>query len=98
MTIRPGKRQIAGRDFQGANEVRYIRRRAAEDDGRWVTEGPLALFSTETGDSGCSNRKITWLHRRRGMAFRDAFVYTDKATSRIVPIFGYPVRRIAEWS
>src|SRR5215472_18184947 len=46
-----GKRHIAGKDFQLAEEIRYIQRRAAEYDGRWVTIGPLALFSTETGDA-----------------------------------------------
>jgi hypothetical protein len=30
---------------------KYIQRRAAEHDGRFVTIGPLALFSTETGDA-----------------------------------------------
>ena len=46
-----GKRQIDGKDFQLAEEIRYIQRRAAEYDGRWVTIGPLALFSTDTGDA-----------------------------------------------
>lgn len=46
-----GKRPIDGKDFQLAEEIRYIQRRAAEHDGRWVTIGPLALFSTETGDA-----------------------------------------------
>jgi hypothetical protein len=47
----PGRRHIAGKDFQLADEIGYIQRRAAEHDGRWVTVGPLALFSTETGDA-----------------------------------------------
>ena len=34
-----------------AEEVRYIQRRAAEFDARFVTIGPLALFSTDTGDA-----------------------------------------------
>jgi hypothetical protein len=46
-----GKRHIDGKDFQLAEEIRYIQRRAAEYDGRWVTIGPLALFSTDTGDA-----------------------------------------------
>jgi len=46
-----GKRQVAGKDFCLADEVRYIQRRAAEHAGRFVTVGPLALFSTETGDA-----------------------------------------------
>ena len=47
----PGKRQIEGKDFRLADEIRYIQRRAAEHDGRFVTVGPLALFSTDTGDA-----------------------------------------------
>jgi hypothetical protein len=34
-----------------AKEVRYIQRRAAERDGRFVTVGQLAFFSCETGDA-----------------------------------------------
>jgi len=47
----PGKRHIDGKDFQLAEEIRYIRRRAAEHEGRFVTVGSLALFSTDTGDA-----------------------------------------------
>ena len=47
----PGKRHRDGRDFHLADEIRYIQRRAAEHDGRFVTVGPLALFSTDTGDA-----------------------------------------------
>jgi hypothetical protein len=47
----PGQRRVAGKDFRLADEVRYIQRRAAEHDARFVTVGPLALFSTETGDA-----------------------------------------------
>jgi hypothetical protein len=52
-TIRrgPGKQRLAGKDFCLADEVRYIQRRAAERDGRFVSIGSLALFSTETGDA-----------------------------------------------
>jgi hypothetical protein len=46
-----GKRHIEGKDSQLADEIRYIQRRAAEHDGRWVTVGSLALFSTDTGDA-----------------------------------------------
>ena len=46
-----GKRLMEGKDFQLADEIGYIQRRATEHDGRWVTVGPLALFSTETGDA-----------------------------------------------
>ena len=48
---RPGKTATAGKDFHLAEEVAYIRHRAAQHDGRFVTVGPLALFSTETGDA-----------------------------------------------
>jgi hypothetical protein len=47
----PGQRAIAGKDFQLAEEIKYIQRRAAEHDGRFVTVGPLVLFSTDTGDA-----------------------------------------------
>jgi hypothetical protein len=42
---------MAGKDFRLAEEIDYIRSRAAEYDGRLVTVGPLVLFSTETGDA-----------------------------------------------
>jgi len=48
---RLGNRHIEGKDFQLADEIRYIQRRAAEHDGRFVTVGSLALFSTYTGDA-----------------------------------------------
>jgi len=47
----PSRRAIAGKDFRLADEIRYIQQRAAEHDGRFVTVGPLVLFSTETGDA-----------------------------------------------
>lgn len=47
----PGKRQIEGKDFHLADEIRYIRHCAAEHEGRFVTVGPVALFSTDTGDA-----------------------------------------------
>ena len=47
----PGTRHIAGKDFHLADEIRYIQQRAAEHDGRFVTVGKLALFSTDTGDA-----------------------------------------------
>lgn len=48
---RAGRRAVAGREFQLAEEIRYIQRRAAEHDGRFVTVGPLVLFSTDSGDA-----------------------------------------------
>jgi len=47
----PGKRMIEGKDFQLADEIRYIQGRAAEHDRRFVTVGSLTLFSTDTGDA-----------------------------------------------
>ena len=48
---RLGKQHMEAKDFQLADEIRYIQRRAAEHDGRWVTVNSLALFSTDTGDA-----------------------------------------------
>jgi len=52
-TIKPGagKRAVEGKDFRLAEEIDYTQGRAAEYDDRFVTVGPLALFSTETGDA-----------------------------------------------
>jgi hypothetical protein len=47
----PGQTIVEGRSFRLADEVSYIQCRAAERDGRIVTFGQLALFSTETGDA-----------------------------------------------
>jgi hypothetical protein len=41
---------VEGKSFRLADEVHYIQRRAANQDGRIVTIGQLVLFSTETGD------------------------------------------------
>ena len=46
-----GKRAVEGKDFRLAEEIDYIQGRAAQYDGRFVTVGPLTLFSTETGDA-----------------------------------------------
>ena len=48
---RPGKRKIDAQEFHLADEIGYIQRRAAEHEGRFVTVGSLALFSTDTGDA-----------------------------------------------
>jgi hypothetical protein len=42
---------VEGKDFCLAEEIDYIQSRAAEHDGRFVTIGPLILFSTDTGDA-----------------------------------------------
>ena len=47
----PGTRVVEGKSFRLADEVRYIQRRAADHDERFVTVGPFVLFSTETGDA-----------------------------------------------
>jgi hypothetical protein len=47
----PGTRQVRGKDFRLADEVRYIQWRAAQNDSRIVTTGSVVLFSTETGDA-----------------------------------------------
>ena len=46
-----GKQWMEGKDFRLAKEIKYIQRQAAEHDGCFVTIGPLAFFSTETGDA-----------------------------------------------
>ena len=46
-----GRQRGEGKPFRLAKEVASIQRRAAEHDGRFVTIGPLVLFSTETGDA-----------------------------------------------
>jgi hypothetical protein len=53
-----GQRAISGKDFRLADEIRYIQRRAAAYDERFVTVGPLALFSTDTVTLGCWTRPI----------------------------------------
>ena len=47
----PGKTAVEGKNFRLADEIDYIQCRAAEHDGRFVTVGPLILFSTDTGDA-----------------------------------------------
>ena len=42
---------MEGKDFRLAKEIKYIQQQAAKHDGRFVTIGPLAFFSTETGDA-----------------------------------------------
>src|SRR5262249_25491666 len=47
----PGQQIIGDRDFRLADEVRYIQRQAAHQQGRFLTVGQLILFATETGDA-----------------------------------------------
>ena len=46
-----GKQWIEDKEFRLAQEINYIQRRAAAYDARFVTVGPLAFFSTQTGDA-----------------------------------------------
>jgi hypothetical protein len=46
-----GSAWVEGRNWRLADEVGYIQRRAALHDGRFVSVGSLALFSTDTGDA-----------------------------------------------
>jgi hypothetical protein len=45
------ERVVMGKDFSVAREVEYIVRKARDHDSRLVILGPLALFSTVTGDA-----------------------------------------------
>jgi len=83
-----GQREISGKDFQLADEIRYIQRRAAAYDGRFVTVGPLALFSTDTGDA--------WLLDPTDHLAARVARGGDPDSARVVTIFGYPTARIAE--
>jgi hypothetical protein len=47
----PGKQRMEGKQFRLAQEIKYIQRRAAEYDARFVSVGPLVFFSTQTGDA-----------------------------------------------
>jgi hypothetical protein len=46
-----GSAWVESRNWRLADEVGYIWRRAALHDGRFVSVGSLALFSTDTGDA-----------------------------------------------
>jgi len=52
----PGKRMVEGRNYRLAGEVRYIQRKAANDDSRAVSIGQVVLFSTATGDAWVVDR------------------------------------------
>jgi hypothetical protein len=47
----PAKQAVAGKQLRLAQEIKYIQRRAAAYDARFVTVGPLVFFSTQTGDA-----------------------------------------------
>ena len=42
---------VDGKSWRLADEVRYIQRRAALHDGRFVRVASLVMFSTDTGDA-----------------------------------------------
>jgi hypothetical protein len=46
-----GNAWVDGKSWRLADEVRYIQRRAAVHDGRFVSVGPLVLFSIDSGDA-----------------------------------------------
>jgi hypothetical protein len=121
-TIKPavGSAWVEGRNWRLGDEVRYIQRRAALHDGRFVSVGPLALFSTETGDAWLldpserlaarlardgdpqsvhieetdTNFAVAWTgHYRINGA---AFIYSDRASGRVITIVGYPTDQIAQ--
>ena len=46
-----GKQWVEAKHFRLAQEIKYIQRRAAQYDARFVSVGPLVFFSTETGDA-----------------------------------------------
>lgn len=111
---------MSGKDFLLAEEIDYIRSRAAEHDSRLVTVGPLVLFSTESGDAWLldpadhlaarvardgdpedihfeesdTNFAIGW--KGNYQIDRDAFVFVDRETARLITILGYPTRRLAQ--
>jgi hypothetical protein len=53
-----------GKQFRLAQEIKYIQRRAAQYDARFVTVGPLVFFSTQTKleTPGCWTPPTTSLH------------------------------------
>jgi hypothetical protein len=55
--LQPGGQRQTRESLNLAKEVRTIQRRAAEQDGRIVSIGPLVFFSTETGDAWMLERE-----------------------------------------
>jgi len=47
----PGKQIVDGATLRLLDEIRYIQKRAAENDSRVIALPQLLLFSTETGDA-----------------------------------------------
>jgi len=46
-----GSAWVDGKSWRLADEVRYVQRRAARRNGRFVKVGRLILFSTDSGDA-----------------------------------------------
>ncbi len=51
-----GKTTAPDKDFRLAEEIEYLQKRTAVHNGRSVTVGPLALFSTENVDAWLLDR------------------------------------------
>jgi hypothetical protein len=115
-----GRSWVEGKSWRLADEVRYIQRRAALHDGRFVSVGSLLLFSTDTGDAWlldpaerlaarlardgdpepvhiedtATSMAVAWTgHYRINGA---AFIYSDRASGRVITILGYPTDQIAQ--
>ena len=101
---------MTGQSFRLADEIRYIRRRAAAGDSRIVTVAQLVLFSTETGDAWLLDRTDRLAARlARGgqsetihieetdttFAVGWAFVYSDRETGATTTILGYPTEKLS---
>ncbi len=115
-----GSAWVDGKSWRLADEVRYIQRRAALHDGRFVSVASLVMFSTDTGDAWLldpserlavrlarngdpepvhieetdTNFAVAWTgdYRISGAAF----IYTERASGRVITIVGYPTDRIAQ--
>jgi hypothetical protein len=94
--------------------VRYVRRRAADHDGRIVMIGQLVLFSTETGDAWLLDAAARLAARlaRDGESGPIHIEETDttfaigwkgryridRDTGRVTTILGYPTDKLSQIS
>ena len=67
--------------FNLAKEVRYIQRRAAERDARFVTVGELAFFSCESGDAWMLDPPIILPPRSHAMVIRSRSSFEETDTT-----------------
>ena len=81
----PGQRIVEGASFRLADEVRYIIRRAADQNGRVVTSGQLTLFSSETGDAWIIDRDDRLALRLAKPDVRITRIRLSDKTSRLRP-------------